>query len=227
MPASQRKTWLKGRSKRRRQKSPRPGREAFVEKVWDWVDEYGDIIFSRNAGLEIPVTGSRERFTMDEAYVKAVQEIFVRLYNDGLIYRGEYLINWCPVDMTALSDEEVNNVERDGHLWYIKYPLADGSGHIEIATTRPETMLGDSAIAVHPEDERYTHLIGKKAVLPLIGREIPIIADEYVKSEFGAGALKVTPAHDKNDFEIGQKHGLEFINIMNLDATINGNGGRI
>ena len=201
------------------------GREAFVDRVWDWVDEYGGIIFQQKRRLGDSCDWSRERFTMDEEYVKAVQEIFVRLYNDGLIYRGEYLINWCPVDMTALSDEEVNNVERDGHLWYVKYPLADGSGHIEIATTRPETMLGDSAIAVNPEDERYTHLVGKSAILPLVNREIPIIADEYVKSDFGAGALKVTPAHDKNDFEIGQKHGLDFINIMNLDATINNNGG--
>lgn len=201
------------------------GREAFVDKVWEWVREYGDIILQQKRRLGDSCDWDRERFTMDDEYVKAVQEIFVRLYQEGLIYRGEYLINWCPVDMTALSDEEVNNVERDGHLWYIKYPLADGSGHIEIATTRPETMLGDSAIAVNPEDERYTHLVGKSAILPLMNREIPIIADEYVKSEFGAGALKVTPAHDKNDFDIGQKHGLEFINIMNLDATINNNGG--
>ncbi len=201
------------------------GREKFVERVWEWVAEYGGIIFEQKRRLGDSCDWDRERFTMDEEYVKAVQEIFVRLYDDGLIYRGEYLINWCPVDMTALSDEEVNNVERDGHLWYIKYPLADGNGHIEIATTRPETMLGDSAIAVNPEDERYTHLIGKKAILPLVGREIPIIADEYVKSEFGAGALKVTPAHDKNDFEIGQKHDLAIINVMNTDATINSNGG--
>ncbi|MFK7843818.1 MAG: valine--tRNA ligase [Rhodothermales bacterium] len=202
------------------------GREAFTERVWDWVGEYGDIILQQKRRMGDSCDWERERFTMDEEYVKAVQEIFVRLYDDDLIYRGEYLINWCPVDMTALSDEEVNNIERDGHLWYIKYPLADGSGYIEIATTRPETMLGDSAIAVNPEDDRYTHLIGKKVLLPLTDREIPIIADAYVKSEFGAGALKVTPAHDKNDFEIGQKHGLEIINIMNLDATINNNGGK-
>lgn len=201
------------------------GREAFVERVWDWVGEYGDIILQQKRRLGDSCDWDRERFTMDERYVKAVQDVFVKLYEDGLIYRGEYLINWCPVDMTALSDEEVDNVERDGHLWYIKYPLVDGSGHITIATTRPETMLGDTAIAVHPEDERYTALVGKKVRLPLINREIPIIADEYVKSEFGAGALKITPAHDKNDFEIGQKHGLEIINIMNLDGTINENGG--
>ncbi len=201
------------------------GREAFIERVWEWVGEYGDIILKQKRRLGDSCDWDRERFTMDDRYVKAVQEIFVRLYNDGLIYRGEYLINWCPVDMTALSDEEVNNIERDGSLWYIKYPFADGSGHIEIATTRPETMLGDTAIAVNPDDERYKHLVGEKVVLPLVNREIPIIADEYVKSEFGAGALKITPAHDKNDFEIGQKHNLEVINIMNLNATINNNGG--
>lgn len=201
------------------------GREKFVERVWEWVDEYGNIILDQKRRMGDSCDWERERFTMDDQYVKAVQEIFVRLYEDGLIYRGEYLINWCPVDMTAISDEEVDNVERDGHLWYIKYPLADGSGHIEIATTRPETMLGDSAIAVHPEDERYTHLIGKMVTLPLAGREIPIIADEYVKSDFGAGALKITPAHDKNDFDIGKKHDLAFINIMNTNATLNSNGG--
>lgn len=201
------------------------GREAFVERVWDWVGEYGDIILQQKRRLGDSCDWDRERFTMDDRYVKAVQDVFVKLYEEGLIYRGEYLINWCPVDMTALSDEEVDNVERDGHLWYIKYPLVDGSGYIAIATTRPETMLGDTAIAVHPEDERYTALVGKKVRLPLLGREIPIIADAYVKSEFGAGALKITPAHDKNDFDIGQRHGLEIVNIMNLDGTINENGG--
>jgi valyl-tRNA synthetase len=149
----------------------------------------------------------------------------VQLYEQGLIYRGHYLVNWCPVDMTALSDEEVDNVERDGNLWYIRYPFADGSGHVTIATTRPETMLGDTGIAVHPEDERYKALVGKKVILPLLDREIPIIADDYVKMDFGAGALKITPAHDKNDFEIGQRHNLEVINVMNTDATVNENGG--
>lgn len=201
------------------------GREKFVERVWEWVGEYGDIIFQQKRTLGDSCDWSRERFTMDERYVKAVQKIFVKLYEDGLIYRGEYLINWCPKDQTALSDEEVNNVERDGHLWYINYPMEEGDGYITIATTRPETMLGDTAIAVHPEDDRYKDLIGKNVLLPLLNRPIPIIADDYVKSDFGAGALKVTPAHDKNDFDIGKKHGLEVINIMNTDATINENGG--
>ncbi|MDZ4700189.1 MAG: valine--tRNA ligase [Rhodothermales bacterium] len=201
------------------------GREAFLEKCWEWVGEYGNIILDQKRRLGDSCDWGRERFTFDDAYVKAVQHVFVKLYDAGLIYRGEYLINWCPVDMTALSDEEVDNIERDGFLWYIRYPLEDGSGHLTIATTRPETLLGDSAIAVHPEDERYAHLIGKRAILPLLNRPIPIIADEYVKREFAAGALKVTPAHDKNDFEIGQKHGLECIGIMNLDATINALGG--
>ena len=201
------------------------GREAFIEKVWDWKEEYGGIILQQKRRLGDSCDWSKERFTMDDGFSRAVQEVFVRLYNDGLVYRGEYMINWCPVDMTALSDEEVDNVERDGQLWHIQYPFADGSGHLEIATTRPETMLGDTAIAVHPEDERYTALVGKKVILPLVGREIPIIADEYVKPEFGAGALKVTPGHDKNDFEIGQRHGLEIISVFNLDGTVNENGG--
>ena len=201
------------------------GREAFVEKVWDWKEEYGGIILEQKRRLGDSCDWSKERFTMDDGFSRAVQGVFVQLFEEGLVYRGSYLVNWCPVDQTAISDEEVDNVERKGHLWYIRYPLADGSGHIEIATTRPETMFGDTAIAVHPEDERYTALIGKKVKLPLTDREIPIIGDDYVKSEFGAGALKVTPAHDKNDFEIGQKHHLESINIMNLNATLNENAG--
>ena len=201
------------------------GREAFIEKVWDWKEEYGGIILEQKRRLGDSCDWSKERFTMDDGFSRAVQDVFVRLYKDGLVYRGEYLINWCPSDRTALSDEEVDNVERKGSLWYIRYPLSSGKGFIEIATTRPETMLGDSAIAVHPEDERYTNLIGQTVKLPLTDREIPIIADDYVKSEFGAGALKVTPAHDKNDFEIGRKHHLEIINIMNLDATLNENTG--
>ena len=201
------------------------GRERFIARVWEWVEEYGDIILRQKRRLGDSCDWRRERFTMDEGYARAVQHVFVKLYEDGLIYRGHYLVNWCPKDQTALSDEEVDNVEREGHLWYVRYPLADGSGYLTIATTRPETMLGDTAVAVHPEDERYRHLIGKKVVLPLLGREIPIIADEYVKRDFGAGALKITPAHDKNDFEIGQRHGLDVINIMNPDATINENGG--
>lgn len=201
------------------------GREAFIERIWKWKEEYGGKILRQKRRMGDSCDWSKERFTMDDGFTRAVQEVFVRLYEDGLIYRGDYLVNWCPVDMTALSDEEVDNVERKGHLWYVRYPLSDGSGHVTVATTRPETMLGDSGIAVHPEDERYKDLIGQKVVLPLIGREIPIIADEYVKSDFGAGALKITPAHDKNDFEIGKKHDLEIINIMNPNGTINEDGG--
>ncbi len=202
------------------------GRDEFVERVWAWKKEYGDIILQQKRRLGDSCDWSRERFTMDDGFSHAVQEVFVRLYEEGLIYRGEYLINWCPVDMTALSDEEVDNVERDGHLWYVRYPLAGGDGHITIATTRPETMLGDTAVAVHPDDERYRDLVGKSLRLPLTDREIPIIADEYVKSDFGAGALKVTPAHDKNDFEIGQKHHLASINMINPDGTIADVGGK-
>ncbi len=201
------------------------GREAFVEKVWDWKNEYGAIIIDQYKKLGTSCDWDRTRFTMDDGFTHAVQTVFVKLYQQGLIYRGNYLVNWCPVDQTALSDEEVTNVERDGHLWYIRYPLADGSGDLTIATTRPETMLADTAVAVHPDDERYQHLIGTSVMLPLMNREIPIIGDEYVKMEFGAGALKITPAHDANDFEIGTKHKLEVINLMNLDGTLNENGG--
>ena len=201
------------------------GRERFVERVWEWKEEYGDIISQQSRKLGVSCDWERERFTMDEGFSRAVLEVFVKLYNEGLIYRGHYMVNWCPVDQTALSDEEVDNVERDGNLWYIRYPFADGSGSVIIATTRPETMLGDTGIAVHPEDERYADLIGKKVILPLVGREIPVIADDYVKPEFGAGALKVTPAHDRNDLEIGRKHNLDVINVMNPDGTINEDGG--
>ena len=201
------------------------GREAFVGRVWEWVDEYGDIILQQKRRLGDSCDWSRQRFTFDDAYVDAVQRVFVQLYEEGLIYRGHYLVNWDPANQTALSDEEVENVEREGNLWYIRYPLSDGSGDVTIATTRPETMLGDTAVAVHPEDERYAHLIGKTVRLPLIEREIPIIADDYVKMEFGAGALKITPAHDKNDFEIGERHGLPTINVMNPDGTISDAGG--
>ena len=201
------------------------GREKFLERVWAWKEEYGDIISQQSRKLGVSCDWERERFTMDEGFSRAVLEVFVQLYNEGLIYRGHYMVNWCPVDQTALSDEEVDNVERDGNLWYIRYPFAEGNGSITIATTRPETMLGDTGIAVHPDDERYTKLIGKKVMLPLVGREIPLIADDYVKPEFGAGALKVTPAHDRNDLDIGRKHDLEVINIMNPDGTINEDGG--
>lgn len=201
------------------------GRERFVECVWAWKHEYGGKILEQKRRLGDSCDWSRERFTMDEGFTRAVQEVFVRLYEEGLVYRGDYLVNWDPENRTALSDEEVDNVEREGHLWYIDYPLADGSGAITIATTRPETMLGDTAVAVHPDDPRYTDLIGKKVVLPLVGREIPVIADEYVKMDFGGGALKVTPGHDRNDFEIGRRHGLEVLNVIRPDGAINEQGG--
>jgi valyl-tRNA synthetase len=201
------------------------GREPFIDKIWEWKEEYGDIILQQKRRLGDSCDWSRERFTMDEGCSRAVQLVFIKLYEQGLIYRGDYLVNWDPENGTAISDEEVDNVERDGHLWYIDYPLADGSGAIQIATTRPETMLADTAVAVNPEDERYAHLVGRSVILPLMNREIPIIADEYVKMDFGAGALKVTPAHDKNDFEIGKRHGLETISVIAPDATINENGG--
>ncbi len=220
------------------------GREAFIERVWKWKEEYGDIILQQKRRMGDSADWERARFTMDEGFTRAVQDVFVRLYNEGLIYRGHYLVNWCPVDGTALSDEEVDNVERDGHLWFVRYPIsqpvdATGTagtqraaslpnvphGYITVATTRPETIMGDTAIAVNPEDARYTHLIGKKVRVPFVDREIPIIADDYVKSDFGAGALKVTPAHDKNDFEIGQRHGLETIGVINMDATLNEHAG--
>ncbi len=201
------------------------GREAFVARVWEWVDEYGGRILQQKRRLGDSCDWERERFTMDSRYVESVQRIFVKLYEDGFIYRGYYLVNWCPVDQTALSDEEVDNVERDGFLWHIRYPLTDGSGHLTVATTRPETMLGDVAVAVHPEDRRYTALVGRRVHLPLTGRRIPIIADRYVQPEFGTGALKVTPGHDKNDYEVGKRHNLDPINVMVPDGTINEVGG--
>ncbi len=202
------------------------GRAAFIDRVWKWKEEYGGIILQQKRRLGDSCDWHRERVTMDEGFTRAVQQVFVQLYEEGLIYRGNYLVNWCPVDRTALSDEEVDNVEREGSLWYIRYPLADGEGYITIATTRPETMLGDTAVAVHPEDERHRHLIGRMLKLPLLEREIPIIGDEYVRMDFGAGALKVTPAHDKNDFDLGKKHGLAFVSVIGLDGAINENGGR-
>jgi valyl-tRNA synthetase len=210
------------------------GRERFVERVWAWKEEYGDIILDQKRKLGDSCDWSRQRFTMDEGFTRAVQEVFVRLYEDGLIYRGDYLVNWDPENETALSDEEVENEERQGHLWYIDYPLKEETNAeygltdrstLTIATTRPETMLGDTAIAVHPDDERYEDLVGKTALLPLLGREIPIIADDRIDSEFGTGALKVTPAHDETDFEIGEAHDLEQINVMTPKGAINENGG--
>lgn len=196
------------------------GRGSFVGKVWQWVDEYGDRILQQKRRLGDSCDWERERFTMDPGYVRAVQTVFVKLYEAGLIYRGHYLVNWCPVDRTALSDEEVDNVERDGFLWHIRYPLEDGSGHITVATTRPETMLGDVAVAVNPKDERYTGLINQKVKLPLTKRIIPVIADSYVQQEFGTGVLKITPGHDKNDFEVGKRHNLEIFSVIAEDGTL-------
>lgn len=199
------------------------GREKFVEETWKWKEEYADFIRSQWAKMGLGLDYSRERFTLDEGLNKAVRQVFVQLYEKGLIYRGEYIINWDPATKTALSDIEVIYKDVQGAFYHLRYPLADGSGSIEIATTRPETMLGDTAVAVHPEDERYQHLIGKTVVLPITGREIPIVGDDYVDMEFGSGAVKITPAHDPNDFELGNRHNLERILVMNEDGTMNGN----
>jgi len=202
------------------------GREKFLEETWKWKEEYAQTIRHQWAKLGLGLDYSRERFTLDEGLSKAVREVFVSLYKKGLIYRGEYIINWDPVTKTALSDIEVVYKDIQGAFYHMRYPLKDGSGYIEIATTRPETMLGDTAVAVHPEDERYKHLIGKTLVLPIVGREIPIIADEYVDMEFGSGAVKITPAHDPNDFEVGNRHNLERILVMNEDGTMNEKAGK-
>jgi len=199
------------------------GREKFLERAWQWKAESGGKIVNQMRNLGVSVDWSRERFTMDEGLSKAVIEAFVQLHKEGLIYRGEYLVNWCPASQSAVSDLEVENKEVDGHLWHFRYPLSDGTGHVEVATTRPETMLGDTAVAVNPGDKRYQSLIGKTVTLPITGREIPIIADELVDSEFGTGCVKVTPAHDPNDFEMGKRHNLPFINIMNKDGSLNEN----
>lgn len=199
------------------------GREKFLEETWKWKEEYASHIRQQWAKLGLGLDYTRERFTLDEGLSKAVREVFVSLYRKGLIYRGEYIINWDPVTKTALSDIEVIYKEVKGALYHMRYPLADGSGYIEVATTRPETMLGDTAVAVHPDDERYKHLIGKTVILPIVGRKIPIIADEYVDMEFGSGAVKITPAHDPNDFEIGNRHNLPRILVMNEDGTMNEN----
>ncbi|MBB5020348.1 valyl-tRNA synthetase [Chitinivorax tropicus] len=199
------------------------GREAFVSKVWEWKDISGGTITNQMRRMGCSVDWDQEYFTMDEKMSKAVVEVFVRLYEQGLIYRGKRLVNWDPVLGTAVSDLEVISEEEDGHLWHIQYPLADGSGHVTVATTRPETMLGDVAVMVHPEDERYAHLIGKAVKLPLCDREIPVIADSYVDKAFGTGVVKVTPAHDFNDYQVGQRHGLPQINIFTLEAKVNEN----
>lgn len=197
------------------------GREKFLDKAWEWKDEYASFIRDQWAMLGLGLDYSRERFTLDEGLSEAVKEVFVTLYEKNLIYRGEYIINWDPATKTALSDIEVIHEEVQGHFYHMRYPLKDEEGYIEIATTRPETMLGDTAVAVHPKDERYQHLIGKKVILPIVGREIEIIADDYVEMDFGSGVVKITPAHDPNDFEVGNRHNLERILVMNEDGTMN------
>ena len=202
-------------------------REEFLKYAWEWKDEYGGRIVRQLKKLGSSADWERERFTMDEGCSKAVKEVFLRLYDKGYIYKGSRIINWCPLCQTSISDAEVEHEDQKGHFWHIRYPIAGEEGrYVEIATTRPETMLGDTAVAVNPEDERYQDLIGKDLVLPLVGRKIPVIADAYVDKEFGTGCVKITPAHDPNDFEVGKRHGLEEINIMNDDATINANGGK-
>ena len=202
------------------------GREAFLEKVWEWKEQYAGTIRDQWAKMGFSLDYSRERFTLDEGLSDAVKEVFVKLYEKGLIYRGKRIINWDPAARTALSDIEVEYKEVQGNLYHLRYPLADGSGSIVVATTRPETMLGDTAVAVHPEDERYQHMIGKMIVLPLIGREIPVIADAYVEKEFGSGAVKITPAHDPNDFEVGARHDLPQMLVMDETGTMNENAGQ-
>jgi valyl-tRNA synthetase len=203
------------------------GREKFLEYAWDWKNEYGSRIINQLKKLGSSADWERERFTMDEGCSKAVQEVFIKLYNKGLIYKGSRIGNWCPVCKTSISDAEVEYEEQDGFFWHIKYPIVGEEGRfVEIATTRPETMLGDTAVAVNPEDERYQDLIGKMLLLPIVNKEIPVIADSYVDKEFGTGCVKITPAHDPNDFEVGKRHQLEEINILNDDATINENGGK-
>ena len=202
------------------------GREGFLKRTWEWKEEYAGTIESQLKKLGVSCDWDRERFTMDEGCSKAVEEVFLRLYEKGYIYKGSRIINWCPVCQTSLSDAEVEHEEQAGHFWHIRYPIVGTDRSLVIATTRPETMLGDTAIVVNPEDERYTDIIGKKAMLPLVNKEIPIIADAYVDKEFGTGAMKVTPAHDPNDFEVGKRHDLEEINVMNDDATINEKGGK-
>ena len=202
------------------------GREAFLERVWDWKHKYGSRIISQLKKLGSSCDWTRERFTMDEGCSKAVREVFVNLYNKGLIYKGHRIINWCPNCTTALSDAEVEYKDMPGHFWHIRYPVKDSDEYVEVATTRPETMFGDTAVAVNPEDESKRHLIGKTLILPIVGREIPVIADEYVEIGFGTGCVKITPAHDPNDFLVGQRHNLEQIKVMNDDATMNAYAGK-
>ena len=202
------------------------GRDGFLERAWAWKEKYGGRIVEQLKKLGSSCDWERERFTLDDGCSKAVREVFVRLYEKGLIYRGERIINWCPNCCTSISDAEVEYKEHDGSFWHLRYPLTDGSGYLQLATTRPETMLGDTAVAVHPDDERYKAFVGKTVTLPLVGREIPVVADEYVEPEFGTGVVKITPAHDPNDFEVGLRHHLPVINVMDDSAVINENGGK-
>ena len=203
------------------------GREGFLKIAWEWKEEYGGRIIKQLRKLGASADWDRERFTMDEGCSKAVEEVFIKLYKKGWIYKGSRIVNWCPVCQTSISDAEVEHEMQDGHFWHIKYPIVGEEGqYLEIATTRPETMLGDTAVAVNPKDERYRHLVGKTLILPIVNREIPVIADSYVDMEFGTGCVKITPAHDPNDFEVGKRHNLPEINVMNDDATINKNGGK-
>ena len=202
------------------------GREAFIEKVWEWKEKYGNIITTQQRRIGNSTDWERERFTMDEGLSQAVKEVFVELYNKDLIYQGEYMVNWCPRCQTALADDEIEHQDKEGHIWEIKYPIKDSKDFLIIATTRPETMLGDTGVAVNPDDERYKDLVGKSVILPLMDREIPIVADSYVDLEFETGAVKMTPAHDPNDFEVSKRTGLEIINILEKDGTINSNGGK-
>ena len=202
------------------------GREKFLERVWAWKHQYGDRIVEQQKRLGASCDWDRARFTMDEGCSKAVREVFVNLYEQGLIYKGSRIINWCPHCVTALSDAEVEYVDKPGHLWHVRYPLADGSGEVIIATTRPETMLGDSGVCVNPNDERYKDIVGKNVILPLVGKEIPVVADDYAEMDFGTGCVKMTPAHDPNDFEVGLRHNLEVIRVLDDKGVVNENGGK-
>ena len=202
------------------------GYDEFLRRTWEWKEKHGGLITKQLRKLGVSLDWTRERFTMDEGLSEAVKEVFVKLYNDGLIYRGEYIVNWCPHDKTALADDEVNHIDKKGKIWEIKYRIKDTDDYVIIATTRPETMLGDTGVAVNPNDDRYKHLIGKKVILPLMNREISVVADEYVDMEFGTGVVKMTPSHDPNDFEVAKRTGLEFINIFTEDAHVNSNGGK-
>ena len=202
------------------------GRDGFLRRAWAWKEKYGNRIVEQLKYMGVSLDWSRMAFTMDERCSRAVREVFVSLYERGHIYRGDRIINWCPCCKTAISDAEVDFVTEPSHLWHIKYPFKDGSGYVTVATTRPETLLGDTAVAVSPKDKRYAGMEGKALILPLVGREIPIVYDEYVEADFGTGAVKITPAHDPNDFEVGARHGLAVIRVMNDDGTMNGEAGK-